>query len=138
MTTPIFLDTNIFLRHLSNDDPAKAQSCLKLIQSIERGEVVAWTSSLVIAELVFVLSNKKTYGLSREAVGEVLLPLINLPGIKIARKRLYRRVFELYTGYPIDYIDAYHIALMEDRDALELYSYDTDFDLVPEVNRREP
>ena len=112
--TPRFLDTNVFLRHLTNDDPARSSSCLALIQSVEQGAVTAWTSELVVAELVFVLSNRKTYGLSREAVRDVLLPLISLPGLRITHKRLYRRVFELYTSLPIDYVDAYHAALMED------------------------
>jgi predicted nucleic acid-binding protein len=138
MTPLRFLDTNIFLRHLTNDDPDKGQACLNLIRSIEQGKVVAWTSELVIAELVFVLSNKKTYGLSRERVRDVLLPLINLPGLKIPHKRLYGRVFELYTSRPIDYVDAYHAALMEGRGELELYSYDTDFDQLPGIRRFEP
>lgn len=138
MTPLRFLDTNILLRHLTNDDPDKAQSCLALIRSIEQGEMVVWTSELVIAKLVFVLSNKKTYGLSREAVRDVLLPLINLPGLKIPHKRLYGRIFELYTSHAIDYVDAYHAAIMEYRGDLELYSYDTDFDQVPEIRRLEP
>ncbi len=138
MMAPRFLDTNIFLRHLTNDDPDKAQACLDLIRSIEQGEATAWTSELVVVELVFVLSNKKTYGLSRETVRDILLPRINLPGLKITHKRLYGRVFELYTSYPIDYVDAYHIALIEARGEPELYSYDTDFDQVPGVRRLEP
>ena len=136
--TPRFLDTNIFLRHLTNDDPSRASSCLALIQSVEQGTVTAWTSELVVAELVFVLSNRKTYGLTREAVRDVLLPLISLPGLRIAHKRLYRRVFELYTSLPIDYVDAYHAALMEERGETELYSYDADFDQVPGIRRLEP
>ena len=138
MTSSRFLDTNIFLRHLANDDPVKSRACLALIQGIERGEVTAWTSEMVIAEMVFVLSNKKSYGLSREAVRDALLPLINLPGLKISRKRMYGRVFELYTSYPIDYVDAYHAALIEDRDQTEFYSYDADFDRLPQIRRLEP
>lgn len=50
--------------------------------------------------------------------------LIELTGLKIPHKRLYRRVFDLYTSLPIDYVDAYHAALIESRDPPELYSYD--------------
>jgi len=133
-----FLDTNIFLRHLLNDDPAKSPACFALVQAIERGEVSAWTSHLVIAELVFVLSGKKTYNLSRPEVRDRLLPLINLPNLKIPQKRLFGRIFDLYTSLPIDYVDCYHAALLEGREAAELYSYDSHFDRVASVRRFEP
>lgn len=133
-----FLDSNILLRHLTKDDPERGQACFTLIQAIERGELSVWTSDLVIAEVVFVLANKNTYHLGRETIRDLLLPLIGLPGIKLARKRLYQRVFELYTTSPIDYIDAYHVALMERLGTTEILSYDRHFDLVEGIQRREP
>lgn len=136
--TARFIDANIILRHLLDDDPQRSRACFALIQAIEAGEVAAWTSDLVIAEVVFVLSNKKTYDLPREAIRERVLPLINLPGLKLAHKRLYNRVFDLYTSLPIDYVDAYHAALLEGRKEQELYSYDADFDRIPGVVRFEP
>lgn len=134
--TPRFIDTNIFIRHLTNDDPKQSPACFALIQAIEQGKLSAWTSELVISEVVFVLS--KVYKLNRDTIRELLLPLINLPGLKLTHKRLYRRVFKLYTALPIDYVDAYHVALMENRKAPELYSYDTDFDRITEIQRFEP
>jgi len=136
--TPPFLDANVLLRHLINDDPLKGQACFALIQAIERGEVTVWTSELVIAEVVFVLANKRTYGLSRERIRDLLLPLIELPNLKLPRKRMYRRVFELYTTLPIDYIDAYHAALMEQRGSDRVFSYDSHFDGLEGIQRLEP
>ena len=133
-----FLDANILLRHLTNDDPVSAQACLALMKAIEQGEISVWTSDLVIAEVVFVLSSKTLYNLERETIRDLLLPLINLPGLKIAHKRLYRRAFELYTTLPIDYVDAFHAALMEKQGAREILSYDKHFDRVPGIERREP
>lgn len=137
MTTR-FLDTNIILRHLLNDDPVKSPVCLDLIQGIEQGKLSAWTSHLVIAELIFVLSNKKTYNLGREAISDRLLPLINLPGLKVAKKRLFNRVFDLYTSLRIDYVDCYHAALIEEHQEPELTSYDEHFDQIPSVRRFKP
>jgi predicted nucleic acid-binding protein len=136
--TPRFLDTNVFLRHLLNDDPRQSPACFALIQAIEQGRLRAWTSDLVIAELVFVLSNKRMYNLPRDNIRDLLLPLIGLPGIELARKRLYHRVFELYTSLPIDYVDAFHAALMESRQRTEVYSYDADFDRIGGLQRMEP
>ncbi|MCL4509089.1 MAG: type II toxin-antitoxin system VapC family toxin [Chloroflexi bacterium] len=138
MSDPVFLDTNIFLRHLLNDDPSKSAACFCLIAAIEEGKQFGWTTDLVLAEVVFVLSNEKTYHLSREKIRDLLLPLIHLRNLKIAYKKPYDRIFELYTTVPIDYIDCYHAALLEQRKEPELYSYDTDFDTLPGITRREP
>ncbi len=133
-----FLDTNIFIRHLTNDHPQHSPACFALIQAIEKGKVRAWTSDLVISEVVFVLASKNLYNLKRETIRDLLLPLINLQGIKLPNKRMYRRVFDLYTSFPMDYVDAYNAALMESRKQHEVYSYDTDFDKVPGIIRQEP
>src|SRR5438552_6753850 len=102
------LDSNIFIRHLANNNPVQSPACFALIQAIEQGKIKAWTSDLVIAEVVFVLSSKRIYGLDRETIRDLLLPLINLPGIKLLNKRLYERVFDLYVSLNIDYTDAYN------------------------------
>jgi len=133
-----FLDSNILLRHLTKDDPQRGRACFAVIQALEQGTLSVWTSDLVIAEVVFVLSNKKTYNLSRERIRDLLLPLIGLPGLKLPHKRLYRRIFELYATLPVDYVDAYHVALMEQRGSTEVLSYDPHFDQVEGVKRREP
>ncbi|HTE83608.1 MAG TPA: PIN domain-containing protein [Dehalococcoidia bacterium] len=134
---PPFLDTNVLLRHVLDDDPVQSPAAKALIARIEQGEGEVWTTDLAIAEVVWVLSGRR-YGFTRDAIRDVLLPLIGLPGIKLANKRVYSRAFALYTSLPIDYVDAYHAALMEARSKHELLSYDADFDKVPGLIRREP
>jgi predicted nucleic acid-binding protein len=99
--TPSFIDTNIFLRHLLNDDPIKSPRAFALIQALERGTQHGWTSELVIAELVWVLSSKQGYHLPRPRIRSLLLSLIGLTGLKIPHNRLYPRVFDLYVTLPI-------------------------------------
>ena len=45
---------------------------------------------------------------------------------------------DLFVSLRIDYIDAYHAALVELRASPESYSYDTHFDRVASVRRIEP
>jgi len=133
-----FLDTNIFLRHLLNDHADHGPRAHRLFQAIERREVMGWTSPLVVAEIVFILSNSRTYAVPRSEIRDRLLPLLRLPGIGLERKRLFDRVFELYTTLAIDYIDCYHAALIEHFGQESLYSFDADFDMVPARSRSEP
>lgn len=46
----IFLDTNIFLRYLTQDDAEKSAACLALLQRVRAGEE-ATTSEVVLAEV---------------------------------------------------------------------------------------
>jgi len=135
-----FLDANIFLRHLTQDDPVKAQACLQLFRAIGQGSSPAWTSDLVVAEVVFVLSSKQgsQYGYARPQIRDGLLPLLLLPSLALPSKPLYPRIFALYTTLAIDFIDAYHAALVESSAQPELYSYDRDFDRVTSIKRLEP
>lgn len=133
-----FVDTNVFLRHVLNDVPRQSQAASRLIAAIEEGTTPAWTTPLVIAEIVFVLENPKTHNVPRAILRNTLLPLIALPRLKLERKRLYPRIFELYVSSPIDYVDAYHAAMLEHYTQQHLFSFDTDFDKVPGLTRLEP
>lgn len=131
-----FIDTNIFIRHLMADDAVQSPACLALFQAIERGEIIVWTTHLVVAEIVFVLT--RVYKIQRGSVRDILLPLLSLSGIKLEQKQLFGRVFELFASLSIDYVDCYHAALLESRGHDQLYSFDADFDRVPGIQRLEP
>jgi predicted nucleic acid-binding protein len=137
--TARLIDTNVLLRHLLGDHPAHSPAATQLIRDIEQGAVTAWTTSLAIAEVVFVLTSKRTYNLSRTFVRQNLLPIIELPNLGLAHKQLYKRVFDIYVSYPkLSYVDAYEAARVEQGSPAELYSFDTDFDALTTVTRIEP
>jgi predicted nucleic acid-binding protein len=133
-----FLDTNVFLRYFLNDVPSQSRAARALLGAVENNEITVWTSSLVIAEVVFVLENPRTYAVGRSALRDNLLPLLSLPNLKLERKAIYSRAFDLYVSTSIDFIDAYHVALIEHYRQHELYSFDQHFELVPGITRLEP
>ncbi|RMF86682.1 MAG: hypothetical protein D6736_14535, partial [Nitrospinota bacterium] len=77
----IFADTNLFLRYLTNDVPAQADAVEQLLQRAATGEILLVTNSLVIAEIVWTLES--FYGLTREAVKEKVLAILNTPGLEV-------------------------------------------------------
>jgi predicted nucleic acid-binding protein len=133
-----FVDANIFIRHLTRDDPGKAHACFELFSRAERNEINLTTSESVIAEVVYVLSSKQLYAVSREDIRRLLYPLLSLPGLKLAHRNMYLRALDLYAIYPIDFEDALAVAHVERRKATEIYSYDRDFDQAPGITRLEP
>jgi predicted nucleic acid-binding protein len=133
-----FIDANIFIRHLTRDDPEKAQACLELFQKARQKEITLTTTEAVIAEVVYVLSSKRLYNLPREEIRRLLYPLLSLPGFKLTNRKMYLRALDLYATYPIDFEDALIVAQMERQKISEVYSYDRDFDQVAGIIRREP
>lgn len=133
------LDTNIIIRYLTGDDPAKAANCLALLQRAERGEERVRLCEAHLTEAVYILSARAHYGLSHEEIRQRLMPILSLRGLKLPRKRLYRRALDIYALHPaLDFEDALAVAYMEADGLTELYSYDRDFDRVSAVTRIEP
>ncbi len=134
-----FVDTNIFLRHLTGDDPKKAQACFQLFQKAERNEIQLTTSQVVIAEVVYVLSSsKQVYNLSREEIRSRLYPLLSMQGLKLTHRKMYLRALDLYATYPLDFEDALIVAHMERQKIKEVFTYDRGFDRMSSVKRLEP
>lgn len=133
-----FVDTNIFLRFLSRDHEEKAGRCKTLFEQALSGKRKLFTSELVIAELVWVLQSPKNYNLQPDKIKELLLPLLTINNLHFPNKKLYPRIFELFSDKNIDYIDAYNAVLMQFKGINQVCSYDPHFDGVPGIIRFEP
>lgn len=130
-----FLDTDILLRHLRQDDPVLSPKATALLDRIERGELSVRTSDTVVFEAVFTL--QRSYKQPRDRIAAALLPIIELPGITLPGKRYYRRVFDLYVSGGLGFADCYHVVLMQRLKLMDVFSFDSDFDNVPGITRRE-
>lgn len=138
MYPPPHIDANIILRLLTGDDGGKQQAVTKFFERVEQKEQTVLLDKLVVAEVVYVLSSPKHYHKTREEVRLLLQPLLALENIKMENKRTLLRSLDIYATCPIDFIDAYLKATIEESPDTILFSYDTDFDRFPEITRREP
>ena len=133
-----FIDTNIFLRFLTKDDPVKAAKCRKLLQSATEGDLKLYTSDLVVAELIWVLQSPNTYNLNPSEIFEIIIPLLTIKNLYFPCKNVFPDIMELFQTEKIDYIDAYNSVIMLGRKIDTIYSYDKHFDQLPDVIRKEP
>jgi predicted nucleic acid-binding protein len=133
-----FVDANIFLRYLTQDPPNQAQACHGLFLKAQRNEIELTTSEAIISEVVYVLSSKRLYGLTREDIRNSLYPLLTLSGLKLAGRSVFLRALDLYVAYRLDFEDALAIAHMEHNKISEILTYDREFDQVAGVQRIEP
>jgi predicted nucleic acid-binding protein len=131
-----FIDTNIFLRYLVQDDEKKANNSLQLLKKIEVNQEKVTTSSLVIFETIFTLSS--FYKVSRLEIKKLLLPIIRLRGLRLENKDIFEIALEFYSKNTLSFADTYNVCLMKSLDISEIYSYDEDFDSIPGIKRVEP
>ena len=131
-----FVDTNIFLRFLTNDDPVKADACEKLFMRAIDGKVDLFTTELVIAEIIWVLESY--YKLNRKEVREKIEKILNTRNLYCPNKEVILHALSAYDEKNIDYVDAYNAFLIKMVGIEELYSYDRHYDRFPWLTRIEP
>lgn len=133
-----FIDANIFIRFLSGDDLDKFHRTKLLFQKAESRKITLITTSLVIAEVYYVLGSKKLYNFPKSEIANVLTPFILLPNLKIEDKATVIKAVSIATLYNVDFEDAYNIAYMGENGLKDIYSYDKDFDDISGIRRLEP
>ena len=123
MTTErAFIDTNLFLRYLTNDIPEKADQVEELLQRAVAGEITLVTTSLVIAEIVWTLAS--FYGLARQEIGDRILAILNTPGLEVPESDLLIEAATNYAAKNVDFIDAYNVAWMARQQLSTAYTFD--------------
>jgi len=98
----LLVDTNIFLRFLTNDDPIKAKKAEALFKAAVNGKQRLRTSLLVIAEIAWTLES--FYELPKEDIANkifVLVKTVNttaFPSGKISSARQQNRLLSSKSG----------------------------------------
>ncbi len=132
----IFVDTNLFLRYLTKDDPAKYDRCRELFKKAVEGKVSLFTSEMVIAELIWTLLSY--YKVPKAEVIEKVSIIISTPTLHLVDKAIIADSLILYSQKNIDFIDAYNALFMKFHGLGKIYSYDEDFDAIEGIEREEP
>ncbi len=131
-----FLDTNIFIRFLTNDIPKKAEACEKIFKKAVEKKQTLFTTDLVIAEIVWVLES--IYELQKEEIQDKVEKILNTPNLICPHKDLILSALTIYSEKNIDYIDAYNTLMLREKGIEELYSYDKNYDGIDWLTRLEP
>ena len=131
-----FVDTNIFLRYLTRDDPSKYEKCRQMFRRAIEGEIEIATSGMVIAELIWTLLSY--YKVPKVDVIEKVSIIMGTESLSIPDKDIIADALVLCGRKNIDYIDAYNAVLMKYHGLQDIYSYDEDFETIETVQRSEP
>jgi len=127
-----FVDTNILIRHLTNDPPEMAARATALLADADE----LLLADLIVAETVYVLES--VYNVPPDRVAELMRSIITFPAIHTTDENLLLRSIEVYEIHGIDYAEAYLVASAERSGVKTIVSFDRTLDRVPTVTRIEP
>jgi predicted nucleic-acid-binding protein len=132
-----FVDTNLFIRYLTNDESELAEWVEKLLDQAAAGELQLITTELVIAETLWVLES--SYKLKNCEVAPLIRGILATSGLEVVNADMISRALILYELQNIDFVDASISVFMEKQGISDIYSYDKKhLARVTGINRREP
>lgn len=127
-----FVDTNVFVRHLTGDPPDQAAAASRYLAAAD-GLVLA---DLILAEVAYVLES--IYRAPRAQVALSLRAILGFPAIRASDPDLLQRAVEIYDVNGLDFAEAYLIASAERSGIGVVASFDRSIDRVATVRREEP
>ncbi len=132
-----FIDTNLFIRYLTNDDLEKADRVDRLLDKAANSDIKLITAEIVIAEVVWVLESY--YKLEKKQIAEMLRAILSTPGLDVQNGKIVENALQYYAPNNIDFVDACIVALMQKQEITGIYSFDKKhLDRITNVNRLEP
>ena len=117
-----FIDTNLFIRYFTNDDPQKADRVQSLLDKAASGKIRLITAEIILAEIVWVLES--CYELERPRIVDILKAILATPGLEVINGKIVEKALVHYQQHNMDFIDAYVVALMEKLKISGIYSFD--------------
>jgi predicted nucleic-acid-binding protein len=122
MNKKIFVDTNIFLRYLINDDVSISDRIEDVFKKASSGKILLITSSLVIIEIIFVLDSY--YDKPKKDIETAVLKIMNTKGLEIKDSDIILDALNYYLHKNIDFVDAYNAFFMKEHSIADILTLD--------------
>ena len=140
----IFLDTNVFLRHLTEAPDARTQRFQDIAEAlflaVEEGTAEATTSELVLHETMYFLTHRNFYNYPTEQAVTSVRALLQLRGIRLStsdRMVIFRALDLLEERPSLGFADSM-IAARCEHHGWELATFDEQLGSLPEITRWSP
>lgn len=118
----VFVDANVFLRFLLEDDAAQAAQAEALFREAKLGKQDLLCGPPVLFEMAWTL--RSAYGQRREQVLEILRSLMSMQGIKFLDRELLESALEHAVEHQMEFADAY-IAASAHRHKASIATFNT-------------
>ncbi|MFE3442157.1 PIN domain-containing protein [Nocardia sp. NPDC059180] len=128
----VYLDTNILIRHFTQDPPEMSRRATAFLAESES----LFLPDLILAETVYVLQS--VYRVARPQVAALSRALIGSRNIATDDPALLIRAVDVYEHHRLSFADAYLVALAESDPGSPVASFDKGIGEVGTVRRIEP
>ncbi|RZD18338.1 MAG: type II toxin-antitoxin system VapC family toxin [Candidatus Acididesulfobacter diazotrophicus] len=122
MNKKIFVDANIFLRYLINDNISISDKIEEIFKKASSGKILLITNSLVIVEIIFVLESY--YDKYKKEIEAAILKIINTKGLEVKDSGLILDALNFYLYKNIDFVDAYNAFFMKEYSLTDILTLD--------------
>jgi predicted nucleic acid-binding protein len=140
----IFLDTNIFLRHLAQATDSHTirlqNEAERIFLAAEEGHLEVTTSEVVLHETLYFLTNRNFYNFPMDQAVRLVRALLQLRGFHLSaseRVVLFRALDILEARNSLGFADAV-IAARCEANGWQLATFDKALASIPEVTRWQP
>lgn len=127
-----FVDTNIFVRHLTGDPADMAARATAFLAA----QTHLLLTDLIVSELVYVLES--FYEAPRRQVAVSVRSVLAYPSVICVDLPVLLRSLEVYETDRIDFAEAYLVACAESAGVTKIASFDRSLDRVRTIERIEP
>jgi predicted nucleic acid-binding protein len=132
-----FVDTNVFIYHLTQNHPEYSPACTALMEQIEAGDITAVTAVTAVDEALRVLT--RTFGHARSEASEAMSILLRQPEFEIDHRQAVLDAIRFWANQnQLSFADCYHLALTKALDMTQIYTFDKKMGRYPGVERIEP
>ncbi|MEI6462550.1 MAG: PIN domain-containing protein [bacterium] len=133
MKSKSILDTNILIRFLTGDPLDQAKLVKNLFSKAKRKSLII--PDVILVESVFVLLS--LYNLPKSEVIEMVSALIVYEKFDL-HTVLFQKTLEIFSKYPISFVDAYICAMNITAPDKMVYTFDKRILTIEEVNSQKP
>ena len=130
----IFIDTNIWVRFFIQDVADQYEVTKSLLTKVEAGELKAYTSTIVLLELQFVL--QKIYKLSLPGILEVFEIIQKVRGMSVIERTNFDLALKFYRKYRVKLPDCLIASQLPKN--VTLVSFDEELSKIKEVTVKKP
>ena len=118
----IALDTNIFIRYLTQDHPKQAKILNKLFDDAEKRKTPLFINLITVCEIVWVLES--CYNQSKEMIIETIKIILKTPCLKIDNEEVVTKALSDYTHTNADFSDCLIAKYNQLQDCHYTYTFD--------------
>ncbi|MGI8974125.1 MAG: PIN domain-containing protein [Gaiella sp.] len=127
-----FIDTNVLIRHLTQDPPSQGAAATSFLAAAHE----LLLTDLVLAETVYVLESFSK--VSRREVAALARSVVAFPSITTDDEPLLLRAIEVYETERVDFAEAYLVACAERTGVTTIASFDRSIDRMRTITRIDP